>query len=58
MSDTTTAPTRRPLTLNDLPLVGYRLACGHDGTDRAILKGDLIFCPNCTQLAKITAITP
>ena len=32
MTDTTTAP--RKLTLNDLPLLAYRLGCGHDGKER------------------------
>lgn len=44
------------VSLTDLPLVAYRLSCGHVGKDYAVLKRDLIFCPDCATTKRVTAI--
>ena len=46
----------RRVSLADMPLVAYRLNCGHLGRDYAVQKRDLIFCADCGANKRVTAI--
>jgi hypothetical protein len=42
--------------LRDLPLVAFRMSCGHLGRDYAIRKGDIMFCQDCGADKRITKV--
>lgn len=44
------------ISLKDLPLVAYVLQCGHYGRDHAIVKGDLLFCSECSETVRVAKI--
>jgi hypothetical protein len=46
----------RRVSLADLPVVAYRLSCGHVGKDYAIQKQDLLFCADCGATSRVSAI--
>lgn len=45
-----------PVRLDDLPLVAFRLTCGHLHKDLGYLRGDLYFCDTCGTQKRITKI--
>jgi len=49
-------PEGRKVSLADLPLVAFRLSCGHLGRDYAVQKRDLIFCGDCGTSKRVTKI--
>lgn len=46
-SPTITGPDGRRIRLEDLPLIAYRLNCGHVGKGYGIARRDVIFCDSC-----------
>lgn len=46
----------RKVSINDLPLTAYALACGHVGRDYGVLKGDLIFCGTCQTPKRVSRV--
>ena len=46
----------RRISLADLPLVVFRLSCGHMGREYAVQKRDLIFCSDCGTSKRVTKI--
>ena len=36
-----------PVSIRDLPLVAFRLTCGHLGRDYGIQARDIVFCDDC-----------
>lgn len=49
-------PRRRRMTINDLPVAVFTLACGHNGRDRGIAKGDQMWCTSCAATKRVTKI--
>lgn len=45
-----------PISLRDLPLVAYRLTCGHLGRDYAIQPRDVVFCDECKTNKRVKKI--
>ena len=46
----------RRVSLSDLPMIPFRLNCGHVGKDFAIQVKDLIFCEDCGGTSRVTEI--
>lgn len=58
-SNTTTRPARRGrhrMTVADLPMTVFALACGHTGRERGIAKGDHLWCTECAATKRVAAI--
>lgn len=36
-----------PVSIRDLPLVAFRLTCGHLGRDYGVQARDIVFCDEC-----------
>lgn len=48
-------PDGREVSLADLPLVTYTMACGHTGTTFGVTVGDLLFCETCLTHTKVVS---
>lgn len=46
----------RKVSLASLPLVAFKLSCGHVGKDYAINKSDVIFCETCATNMRVNKI--
>lgn len=56
MANPTVRARGRRISLTDLPMTVFATKCGHGGKDRAIVKGDHIFCEPCGATVRVTAI--
>ena len=45
-----------PVSIRDLPLVAFRLTCGHLGKDYGIVARDLVFCDDCGTNKRVKKI--
>lgn len=51
-----TDPDGNKVYLDQLPLVAFRLACGHVSRDYGVQKSDLYFCETCKDSARVTEV--
>lgn len=51
-----THPNGTKVYLDELPLVAFRLTCGHVGKDYAVQQGDVYFCEVCKDNVRVAAI--
>lgn len=49
-------PDGKMVSLDSLPLVAFKLSCGHLGKEYAVHRGDLLFCAKCARNRKVTRI--
>jgi hypothetical protein len=45
-----------PVSIRDLPLVAFRLTCGHLGRDYGIQSRDLVFCDDCRTTKRVRKV--